>query len=155
MHISPALALGMMLSVACHTTAAPVPVTLRQGQPYVRASGLETQAGIVLKTLPGSSRHVACSTERCAQVPVLQDADGAPLVSVKELADALGLQSDFDSDLHTVTFSSSPDRSNTRLGVAQVGGLAPALRLTRLDGSPVSLESFRGQRVLINSWASW
>ena len=38
---------------------------------------------------------------------------------------------------------------------AQVGQLAPDLRLTRLDGSPVALADFRGKRVLIDSWASW
>ena len=36
-----------------------------------------------------------------------------------------------------------------------VGAIAPNLRLTKLDGAPVSLDEFRGQRVLINSWASW
>jgi peroxiredoxin len=39
--------------------------------------------------------------------------------------------------------------------VPRVGSIAPNLRLTRLDGTPVSLDEFRGQRVLINSWASW
>jgi hypothetical protein len=36
-----------------------------------------------------------------------------------------------------------------------VGSLAPNLRLAKLDGGVVTLDALRGQRVLINSWASW
>lgn len=37
----------------------------------------------------------------------------------------------------------------------RVGDLAPDFKLAKLDGSSVRLSDFRGQRVLINSWASW
>jgi len=35
------------------------------------------------------------------------------------------------------------------------GVLAPSMRFPRLGGGAMSLDEFRGKRVLINSWASW
>jgi peroxiredoxin len=35
------------------------------------------------------------------------------------------------------------------------GSEAPAFALSALDGSSVSLESFRGKRVLVHFWATW
>ncbi|MDX2053218.1 MAG: TlpA disulfide reductase family protein [Polyangiaceae bacterium] len=36
-----------------------------------------------------------------------------------------------------------------------IAGTAPGFVLSDLDGKPVSLESFRGKRVLLHFWATW
>ncbi|CAN5663693.1 hypothetical protein BH23GEM9_BH23GEM9_24210 [soil metagenome] len=41
------------------------------------------------------------------------------------------------------------------LGLGSGGGPAPAFTLATLDGGELSLESLRGQVVLVNFWASW
>lgn len=38
---------------------------------------------------------------------------------------------------------------------AKVNYPAPSLRLTDMQGNPVSLEGYRGQVVLVNNWATW
>lgn len=40
-------------------------------------------------------------------------------------------------------------------GDSRAGDLAPEFTLAELDGNQVSLGDFRGQRVLINFWATW
>src|SRR3970040_3177378 len=40
------------------------------------------------------------------------------------------------------------------LGTVSTGG-APAVNLTTFDGQSLSLESLRGQVVVVNFWASW
>ncbi len=44
-----------------------------------------------------------------------------------------------------------------RLGpdALRIGAAAPDFRLVRLDGSEVRLSDYRGQRVLVNFWATW
>lgn len=37
----------------------------------------------------------------------------------------------------------------------ELGNIAPDFELTTLDGDEVSLSDFRGQRVLLNFWATW
>jgi len=41
------------------------------------------------------------------------------------------------------------------LNVGAPGGLAPSFAATTLQGEPVSIESLRGQVVLVNFWATW
>jgi peroxiredoxin len=36
-----------------------------------------------------------------------------------------------------------------------VGDLAPDITLPGLDGAPIRLSDFRGQRLLVFMWASW
>jgi hypothetical protein len=37
----------------------------------------------------------------------------------------------------------------------QIGMVAPDFTATKLDGTMVSLKSFRGKAVLLNFWATW
>jgi peroxiredoxin len=53
------------------------------------------------------------------------------------------------------TTMSSPGSTST-IGVApRVGWLAPGFELVDFDGRTVSLESLRGQYVMLNFWATW
>lgn len=40
-------------------------------------------------------------------------------------------------------------------GIGGTVGSAPAFQVTTLEGEPLSMESLRGQVVLVNFWASW
>ena len=77
------------------------------------------------------------------------------LVPVLALSEAMNLTANFDDSRRLVTFVSAPRESAVRTGPARVGTIAPNLRLTQLDGTPITLDELRGRRVLINSWASW
>lgn len=141
-----------LTSLAC---AAPLPVILKDGEVYVAAATLEREAGIVIKKLPGRGGFVACGAEQCALLKsALTDGDTL-LVSVAGLSEALNLTANFDENRRHVALVAAPPKASNTAGVAHVGSIAPNLRLTKLDGTPVSLDEFRGQRVLINSWASW
>ena len=130
-------------------------VTLRDGQAHVAASALEREAGIVIKKLPGRGEFVACGTERCATLKSLRTEGDTWLVAVAGLTDALQLSAIYDESRRHVTLVPAVGESSTSTGPARVGSIAPNLRLIQLDGTPVSLNELRGQRVLINSWASW
>ncbi|MFC6841023.1 TlpA family protein disulfide reductase [Xanthomonas theicola] len=51
----------------------------------------------------------------------------------------------------TATASAAP----AGVAAARPGDLAPALRLSTLDGSGLTLAQFRGRPLLVNVWASW
>jgi len=56
------------------------------------------------------------------------------------------------------TVLSRPAAASTtagRIPAPQVGFLAPAFKLTDLDGQTVNLSDYQGQVVLLNFWASW
>jgi hypothetical protein len=150
-----ALALTAMPTLV---SAAPLPVITRDGQAHVAAAALEREAGIVIKRLSGRearSEFVACGTSQCAPLKrVLTDGDTL-LAPVAGLSDALNLTANLDDSRRHVTFSPAHRDSTTTSGASRVGGLAPNLRFTKLDGTTVTLDELRGQRVLINSWASW
>ncbi len=155
MKIANLLALTLPILLAAIASAAPLPVVIRDKEAYVTAAALEGEAGIAIKRLPGSNGFVACSAELCAPLKsVLTDGDMV-LVSVTSLGEALSLESTFDRSREHVTFAPAPGASPAAAGTAQVGAVAPNLRLTKLDGTFVTLDELRGQRVLINSWASW
>jgi hypothetical protein len=135
--------------------AAPLPVVVRDGQAHVTATALEREAGIVIKKLPGRGQYVACGAEQCAPLKSVLTEGETLLVSVAGVSEALTLTVNFDDGRQHVTLVPAPPGSVTASGTARVGSIAPNLRLTKLDGTPVSLDEFRGQRVLINSWASW
>ena len=130
-------------------------VTERDGTAYVAGSELARQAGIAVKGLPGSSAVVACLDDRCAQLKGSQREGEEIWVSTSELSQALGLAARFSADRRLVGFSPAAQTPAPADSITRVGQLAPNFRVTRLDGTAVSLADFRGKRVLIQSWASW
>ena len=149
------LPLALTVVLATLACAAPLPVILRNGQAHVAAAALEREAGIVVKRLPGRAEFVACGIDRCATVKAPVIDGNTILVPVASLSEALNLTATFDESRRHVTFAPAPHSADSVTGPARVGAIAPNLRLTKLDGTPVTLDEFRGQRVLINSWASW
>jgi len=136
-------------------SAAPLPVILRNGQAHVAATALERETGIVIKSMPGVGGFVACDASRCARLKSVLVEGDTLLAPVPDLGAALDLAVSFDSNRSHVTLVPSSRQSSASTGPATVGAVAPNLLLTLLDGTPVSLDELRGQRVLINSWASW
>jgi len=131
-----------------------LPVIVKGGEAHVAAAALEREAGIVIKKLRARG-FVACGAEQCAPLKsALTDGDTL-LVTVAGLSEALNLTANFDENRRHVALVPASRNASNAAGVARVGSIAPNLRLTKLDGTPVSLDEFRGQRVLINSWASW
>ena len=132
-----------------------IPVVEREGRPHVSASLLANEAGVAIKQLPGQNAVAACYRERCVliQNAILQARE--ILVPVASLAEALRATAQFDDTGRKVGFVFADEANVPVEFAAGVGRLAPNIRLTRTDGSAVALSDFRGQRVLINSWASW
>ncbi|MGM8363895.1 redoxin domain-containing protein [Virgibacillus sp. W0181] len=50
--------------------------------------------------------------------------------------------------------SKGEEEENVDVGLEQ-GNLAPDFELTTLDGETVKLSDFRGERVMLNFWATW
>jgi hypothetical protein len=152
------LALALTVQSIPLASAAPLAVVTRDGQAHVAAAALEREAGIVIKRLPGGdsrSEFVACGADLCAPLKGVTTDGDELLVPVAGLSHALNLTANFDDSRRHLTFSTSRRESDSTAGAARVGNLAPNLRLTKLDGTTVTLDELRGQRVLINSWASW
>lgn len=145
----------LIAAFAARHQAAPVAVTMKGAEPCVAATTLEREAGIVIKRLPGRGGFVACAADRCAPVkPVHAEGDNW-LVPVAGLSEAMNLTASYDTARRYVTFGRAASDSMTNAGPVRVGAIVPNLRLTKLDGTSVSIDELRGQRVLINSWASW
>ena len=140
---------------AMSAAAALLPVILRNGQAHVTSSALEREVGIVIKKLPGRAEFVACGAEGCAALKSVLTEGDTLLVPVDGLNAALNLSSKFDEGRLHVALVPAPREAPGSTGLARVGSIAPNLRLTQLDGTSISLDELRGQRVLINSWASW
>jgi hypothetical protein len=155
MRVTVLLAIALTAMHATLASAATLPVTLRDGQAHVAASALEREAGIVIKRLPGRGEFVACGATRCAPLKSVLAEGDTLLVPVAGLSTAMNLTADFDDSRRHVALVPASRGSSASTGPARVGAIAPNLRLTQLDGAPVSLDELRGQRVLINSWASW
>lgn len=147
--------LGLLAANSLLADASMLPVIERAGKAHVSAARLEREAGIAIKRLPGQEELVACSGERCALIKDFIPEDTDLLVRVESLAKALDARARFDEGRRNVRFEFSPDRTLRTGTTAQVGQLAPELRLKKLNGSTVALSDFRGKRLLINSWASW
>jgi hypothetical protein len=144
-----------MATLATVMYAAPLATITKDGATYVAAAALEREAGIVTKRLPAHGEFVACGKELCAPLKgVVTDGDTL-LVPVAALSEAMSLTANFDDSRRHVTFVPAPRESGARNGPVRVGALAPNLRLSKLDGTPVTLDELRGQRLLINGWASW
>ncbi len=147
------LSCGLLLPLSL--AGASLPVVEVDDQRCLDAAGLEAAAGIALKTLPGRDEHVACGLERCAPVKPVILRDGRRFVPVSALAEALGLAVTFAADQRSVSLVATHRPESGATGFPGVGSLMPNLRFTKLDGAPVTLDELRGERVLINSWASW
>src|SRR5262245_18447960 len=135
--------------------AASIPVVMRHGKPHIAAEALERDAGIVVKRLSSRGEFVACGPEQCARLEAVLTEGETWLVPVAGLSAALNLTATLDDSGRHIALTPARVEASRIAGLARVGSIAPTLRLTRLDGTPVSLDEFRGQRVLINSWASW
>jgi len=155
MRASGLLTLTLTVVLTTHACAANLPVLVRSGEAHVAAAVLEREAGIVVKRLPGRADFVVCGRESCASLKfVLTDGDDW-LVPVAPLCEAMHLTANFDESRRHVALILVPRESSATSGPVRVGSSAPNLRLTKLDGTLISLDELRGQRVLINSWASW
>ncbi len=146
-----------LIGCSLHRTNSPkmLAVMGQDGVTYVAGSELERHAAIVVKTLPGSDSLVACSGERCTRLKDFVRKGDEIWVGTSALARVLGLSTHFSADRRSVRFAFATQEPPALNAIAQVGQLAPNFRVTKLDGSAVSLADLRGRRVLINSWASW
>src|SRR3989454_3992505 len=134
------LTLTLTVVLATHACAANLPVLVRSGEAHVAAAVLEREAGIVVKRLPGRAEFVVCGQERCAPLKsMLTDGDDW-LVPVAALCDAMHLTANFDESRRHVALILAPRESSATTGPVRVGGIAPNLRLSKLGGTPVSLE---------------
>lgn len=147
--------LALTTTLATSLAGEPLPVIMKNGQAHVAAGVMEREMGIVIKRLPGREEFVACGTEQCAPLrSVIREGDTL-LVPIAGLSEALNLTANFDENRQHVALVPAPSKSAGASGVARLGSIAPNLRLTKLDGTSVTLDELRGQRVLVNSWASW
>ena len=89
----------------------------------------------------------ACKDDRCVPLP----ADDRPGdgIDVRVLADRLGMP--LVHDEATTLWCLGPEAGGRALTSAQ----APELTLPDLGGTPFSLASLRGTKVLLVAWASW
>ena len=153
------LILSLTMLVACRPAFSNdgpmIAVTERAGTAYVAGSELARQAGIAVKGLPGSSAVVVCLEDRCALLQSAQREGEEIWISTSELSKAIGLDTRFSADRRWVGFSPAVQTVGPADSITRVGHLAPNFRDPKLDGTPVTLADFRGNRVLIQSWASW
>lgn len=140
---------------AAETAPRRTPVLERGDRRYVTAEALEENVGVAIKGLPGREQVVACWHDRCGLVKEFVREGDAILLPVTAVAEALGAQAEYDAERKYVGFALSDKPPAGQGPSAGVGRIAPDLRLTKLDGTSVSLKDFRGKRVLVNSWASW
>ena len=155
--MSPAqlLTITLLTVMTSFASATPLPVILENKEPHVDAAALERGAGIVIKKLPGRGEFVACAAEQCAPLNAVVIKGEALLVPVAALSEALHFTATYDKDGLHVELSPAAHSTPPAQGQPRVGSIVPNLKLTRLDGAAISLDELRGQRVLINSWASW
>lgn len=99
----------------------------------------------------------ACIDDIC--VPVRQDQNsdifitrqGQAWFNVAELADRLNQPYAVDHDTGVWSFGAIPVR---RAGFVR-RGIAPDFTLPGVDGRSYSLSDFKGQKIMLLSWASW
>jgi len=149
------LTVALAATLTAMAYAAPLPVIVKGSEAHIAAAALEREAGIVIKKLPEGGGFVACGAQQCAPLRSVLNDGITLLVPVTALSEALNLTADFDENRRHVSLVAAPRNNSSTAGVAQVGSITPNLRLTKLDGTAVTLDELRGQRVLINSWASW
>jgi hypothetical protein len=90
----------------------------------------------------------ACKGEVCVPLPAeARRADGT--IDVEVFAERLRMPLVHD-EAHGL-WALGPESGGRALTTA----VAPELTLPDLDGTPLSLSSLRGQKVLLTAWASW
>ena len=141
--------------LTCFAKDMTLPPAERNGGLCVAISSLVGQDEIAVKHLPGTAQWVACTHERCGLLKDVVQEGKETWVTVPALAEALGATAQFDPKKMLVELKLFVNTNTVPEPAARVGSLVPNFRLTRLDGSPVSLADFGGRRVLINSWGSW
>jgi len=145
MRVTVLLPIALTATLVLPASAAPLPVTLRDGRAHVAASALEREAGIVIKKLPGRGEFVACGAEQCALLKSVLAEGDILLVPVAGLSEALNLSASFDDSRRHVALVPAPRESSAATGTARVGSVAPNLHLIKLDGTPVSLDELRAR----------
>ena len=127
----------------------------RDGRFFVSALELEIHAEIAVKPLPGRSELVACRAERCILVDRQELGGDKVWISLDQIAEGFGARWSADESRNVARLefdggivgdSASPDD-------VPVGVLAPSMRFPLLGGGAMSLDEFRGERVLMNRWA--
>ena len=89
----------------------------------------------------------ACKDDRC--VPLPRDGESDGMVDARVLADRLGMP--LVGDEETGLWCLGPEAGGRALTSAR----APELVLPDLGGTPFSLASLRGTKILLVAWASW
>jgi peroxiredoxin len=77
------------------------------------------------------------------------------ILAVLALAFGMGIAATVLLNRPDASQQASPASPITGSQRIQVGQPAPGFTLNTLDGKPISLETFRGKKVLVNFWASW
>ena len=142
-------------AMICQGKGPMIPTVQRNGQSYVRMSSLTSHEDIVVKQLPSNGQWVVCARELCVLLKDVSRDGDETWVSVAALSEALGATARFDGKKEKVAFEFQDAFGVANSPATRPGNLVPNFRVTRLDGTPVSVADFAGKRVLINSWASW
>ncbi len=107
----------------------------------VGSAELEQRTGWSLKP------EGACKDDRCVPLPADGGGDGA--IDARVLAERLGMP--LIHDVASGLWCLGPEADGRALASAR----APELTLPALDGTPFSLSSLRGTKVLLLAWSSW
>lgn len=127
---------------------------------WVGADDLAGALGTSLKVVPPNGPAVFCRAENCVPLPLdgraaRRSGEGV-LVEVAAACRGLGLRYRVDRGARAILLEADPlARRPATTSPVDVGHPGPDLELTLLDGKPVRISSFRGQRVLVQAWASW
>ncbi len=127
---------------------------------WVGADDLAAALDASLKVVPPDGPAVLCRADKCVPLPLdgraARRSGERVLVEVAAASRGLGLRSRVDSGARAFLLETDPDpgRPGSPLRV-DVGSPGPDLELPLLDGKRVRISSFRGQRVLVQAWASW
>jgi hypothetical protein len=109
--------------------------------------GLEvTRAELEARTGWDITPEGACKADRCVPLP---DSKGGRRVDVRMLAERLGMALVQD-EAHGL-WALGPESGGHALLSAEL----PDLTLPDRDGTPFSVRSLRGTKVLLVAWASW
>jgi len=126
------------------------------GEVHVALKLLTKKLGLELKEL-GEERIGICRGDLCIPFDVAEKAgalrrDGKSLwVPVTPLVEALGGFFTWDAEAKALLM----DLSDVHRAATWAVGTPFDLKLPDLEGNPVSVERYRGRKVLLYAWASW